>query len=122
MALLKTPAQKAADKILADVRALLNKIALVDDSGYNAFWADPADIAAALGPAGVGVFTLHAMLNMVRVQAALLAGLPISFPGVALTPGADPTQAASYRLHPRRLDVHRERGRQLGDREHPTKG
>jgi hypothetical protein len=96
MALLKTPAQKTADKILANVADLLNRIALVNDSGYNAFWADPVNVAAALGPVGVNIMRLHALLSQVRVVANLAAALPVSFPGIALTPGVDPTQAESY--------------------------
>ncbi len=96
MALLKTPAQKTADTILGNVADMLNRIATVNDSGYRAFWADPVAVAAALGPVGVNIMTLHAQLSMVRVVAYLAAGLPVNFPGIQLTPGADPTQASSY--------------------------
>ncbi len=96
MALLKTPAQKTADTILGNVADMLNRIALVNDSGYNAFWADPVAVAAGLGPVGVNIMALHAQLSMVRVVACMAAGVAINFPGIQLIPGADPTQASSY--------------------------
>ena len=96
MALLKTPAQKTADKIQANIADMLNRIAGCNDWGYTAFWADPINVAAALGPAGAAIMALHPMLSTVRVVAYLAAGLPINFPGIQLTPGADPTLAGSY--------------------------
>jgi hypothetical protein len=68
----------------------------VSDSGYSAFWADPVNVAAAWGPVGAAIMQLHPMLSQVRVIAYLAAGLPINFPGIQLTPGADPTLASSY--------------------------
>jgi hypothetical protein len=96
MTLLKTAAQRTADKIQANVADMLNRIAGCNDWGYTAFWADPINVAAALGPVGGAIMALHPLLSQVRVVACLAAGIAVKFPGIQLTPGADPTKAASY--------------------------
>lgn len=86
----QTSAQQAAEKIRQDSAELLQHMARVTDQGYQAFWADPVAIAAALGADAPAIFAVHAALNQIRVQVCLHDGLPLNFPGVDPNPPYGP--------------------------------